>query len=46
MTEIIIAIGILSMGFILGYFICAIMSTAKCQECRLKEIKELEDDSN
>lgn len=47
MKEIIIASSIaLFVGFVIGYFVCAVMSTAKCQECRLKEIKEFEDDSD
>ena len=46
MTEIIIGAGILFAGFVFGYFICAVMSSGRCQECRLKEVKEFEDDSD
>jgi len=46
MTEAIIILTSLFAGFIFGYFICAVMSSGRCQECRLKEVKEFKDDSN
>lgn len=46
MSELLILLGVVFVSFTFGYGVCAIMSSGRCQDCRLKELKELEDDSD
>lgn len=44
MWYIIGAVAIAVVFFTIGFVVCAGLATSKCNECRLKEIKDFEDE--
>jgi hypothetical protein len=45
MWYIIIGVLALVLSFTFGFIVCAGLATSKCNECRLKEIKDFENDN-